>query len=254
MTIRLTIWCPCGRRMAPVVGTKTQVCACGAGVDVDLEMTQAGADRCQAWVGRVRCGKYIPHDRPKFISPHHRTKTDYQFGREMVCDDCAKRLLDLAVADDIGRKYLIKAIGEREIQNARWEMARDEHEKREAARREREEVLRATRESALHLVYYVRLGENHIKIGTTTRLAERMVELRVANRENLLAVEPGGFEHEQQRHKQFNKLRYQRRKEDFAESPELLTLITELRSTWGDPWDAAARLFAGQEGAPVQSA
>lgn len=120
-------------------------------------------------------------------------------------------------------------------------------------KRAEQEARKADAASA-HVVYYVRLGENHVKIGTTGRLEERMRELRVANRVNLLAAEPGDRTVEKRRHRQFTILRYDSRKEDFAESPRLLGHIKDIRNRWGDPWQLPARLLAGGEGGELVSA
>lgn len=53
------------------------------------------------------------------------------------------------------------------------------------------------------VVYYMRIG-NRVKIGFTTGLAER---LKVINPEEIMAVEPGGYELEQRRHREFRHLR-----------------------------------------------
>lgn len=92
------------------------------------------------------------------------------------------------------------------------------------------------RADARHVVYYVRLGLNHIKIGTTGRLPRRMHELRVVNVDNLLAVEPGGRDVEQDRHRQFVKWSWRRGREDFAEAPELLDHVHEIRTQHGEPY------------------
>lgn len=53
------------------------------------------------------------------------------------------------------------------------------------------------------LVYYMRIG-NRVKIGVTTNLAERMKSIHP---EELMAIEPGGYDLEQERHSQFCQLR-----------------------------------------------
>ena len=74
-------------------------------------------------------------------------------------------------------------------------------------------------------VYYVRIGD-HVKIGFTTRLRQRLSDLRV-DHENLLAVEPGGRELETQRHREFAAERVGKR-ENFNPSPRLLAHIKAL--------------------------
>jgi hypothetical protein len=164
-----------------------------------------------------------------------------------ICTACAERILTRMLEKPEFRAKVATIVGRREIAAVRKQIAWDEFTEQEAERRRRE-IARREREAdvaarAVHVVYYVRLGVNHIKIGTTGRLAERMGELRVVNAENLLAVEPGTYDLEQQRHAQFDSQRYDRHREDFAESVELLDLIADLRAKWGDPYEfAAARL------------
>lgn len=56
---------------------------------------------------------------------------------------------------------------------------------------------------ATSLVYYMRIG-NRVKIGTTTNLAERMKSIYP---EELMAIESGGYQLEQDRHAEFSRLR-----------------------------------------------
>lgn len=77
------------------------------------------------------------------------------------------------------------------------------------------------------VVYYIAIrGSDRVKIGTTTNLRQRMVDLR-ADGEDLLATEPGGYEVERARHQQFADERYGRR-EDFALSDRLTAHIASL--------------------------
>jgi hypothetical protein len=123
-----------------------------------------------------------------------------------------------------------------------------EKEREAEAKRAAQDLAR--RDSSSYVVYYARLGANHIKIGTTADLPRRMVELRVVNASNLLAAEPGGFDVERLRHQQFRKWRYSRRKEDFGEGPDLLEHIRAVRGEHGDPYQLAGRLDKIQVGAP----
>lgn len=77
------------------------------------------------------------------------------------------------------------------------------------------------------VVYYLQVrGSDRVKIGTTTNVRQRMVDLR-ANGEDLLATEPGGYELEWRRHQQFADERYGRR-EEFALSDRLAAHIAIL--------------------------
>lgn len=76
------------------------------------------------------------------------------------------------------------------------------------------------------VVYYARIG-NYIKIGTSTRLRSRLATLRV---DEVLAIEPGGRDLEQERHRQFSVERIDLRRENFRQSQALLDHISELRA------------------------
>lgn len=95
-----------------------------------------------------------------------------------------------------------------------------------------------TRQDALRVpdvpvVYYVELASGIVKIGTTARLRERLVGLRLRPAD-VLAAEPGSYPLEKQRHRQFAALRIDRR-EDFRAEPALLGHIARVRAQHGDP-------------------
>lgn len=69
--------------------------------------------------------------------------------------------------------------------------------------RRRPAPLRQATIRAEDIVYYMRIG-NRVKIGTTTNLKLRM---KVINPEELMATEPGGYQHERSRQVQFRALR-----------------------------------------------
>lgn len=78
------------------------------------------------------------------------------------------------------------------------------------------------------IVYYLRFGDR-IKIGTTTNLA---VRLKVIPHDELLATEPGGYEREQTRHREFGHC--QVLNEWFrGDDPKLLAHIGQLRRAAG---------------------
>lgn len=85
---------------------------------------------------------------------------------------------------------------------------------------------------AQSVVYYVRIHD-HIKIGFTTNVKERMNQLRVPT-SSVLATEPGGRSLEGRRHKLFAAERIGKR-EDFVPSESLLQWIDEIRAINGDP-------------------
>jgi ribosomal protein S27AE len=75
------------------------------------------------------------------------------------------------------------------------------------------------------VVYYIRFGDR-IKIGTTTDLPKRLIALP---HDEVLLTEPGSYELEQQRHRQFNRHLIAGR-EWFEAHPDLLAFITERRA------------------------
>lgn len=84
-------------------------------------------------------------------------------------------------------------------------------------------------------VYYVLIGE-HVKIGYSTNVVGRLKALRVP-RENLLALEPGGYVEEQRRHEEFADLRVTQRWENFHRGADLDRHIEAMREQYGiPPW------------------
>lgn len=81
-------------------------------------------------------------------------------------------------------------------------------------------------------VYYIRFGDL-VKIGTTTNLKSRLRAF-CAFEDQLLAVEPGGYEQERKRHRQFADLRVPRT-ELFRTDARLTAHIGSARDAFGDP-------------------
>lgn len=90
------------------------------------------------------------------------------------------------------------------------------------------------------VVYYIRRG-NIIKIGTTANLRQRMLALMP---DEILAVEPGGWALEQQRHRQFEAQRIDRQSEYFFPGAELRRHISRVRAEHGAPSAGLPRLAA----------
>jgi hypothetical protein len=124
-------------------------------------------------------------------------------------------------------------------------LAEDSRERQERNQRARENWLDQKRREAASapkvehptqtesVVYYVQLGD-HIKIGYSARLRERLHALR-AEPDALLAVEPGGRRLEDKRHQQFAHLRIKSRWENFEPGDELLAHIADLKAEHGLP-------------------
>lgn len=82
------------------------------------------------------------------------------------------------------------------------------------------------------LVYYVRIHD-FIKIGVTTKIKQRMQQLRVPT-DAILATEPGGRDLEKDRHKQFADLRIGTL-ENFKPTKRLIEHIDAVRDFHGEP-------------------
>lgn len=175
------------------------------------------------------CGAMTPRRR-RAVGPTswRRCGAPLPAGRR-VCTDCEDAIVQESATSPVTSTDLAAEIVEAETAPAR---ARREQEAVAAAER----AARRRAAEASSVVYYVRLGTNHIKIGTTEHLVERMTALRVVNPDDLLAVEPGGYDLEAERHHRFDRWRWRSRREDFAEAPELVEHITAVRAKHGDPW------------------
>ncbi|MAM53554.1 GIY-YIG nuclease family protein [Microbacterium sp. UBA3394] len=87
-------------------------------------------------------------------------------------------------------------------------------------------------------VYYLRFADR-VKIGTTVDLIKR---LRTLPHDEVLAVEPGSYELERERHAQFEHLRIIARREWFSLDNSLTELTADIRAHHGEPTDIIARL------------
>lgn len=217
------VWCPCGGRMLPTGGEEYphqfHCERCYANVDIHPPDQGWEPRRCGVLRNSVRC------------------KAPVELG-DMVCRTCLQALISEAHKQGM-RRHMLELLGRAAVQEEATRQ-RQERERELEAKRAAQELVR--QQNAGYVVYYARLGANHIKIGTTGDLRARMVALRVVNDSNLLAAEPGSYDLERQRHEQFKKWRYQRRKEDFGEAPDLLEHIRQVRADHGPPYDLAMRL------------
>ena len=111
--------------------------------------------------------------------------------------------------------------------HAAWEDMREWHRMQdEEARRGRPE------EAKKWVVYYIRMGER-IKIGRTTNLRRRLQSFH-ATPDQLLAIEPGPVEREQERHRQFAEWRHGST-ELFADSAAIMGHIDACVKMFGEP-------------------
>lgn len=174
----------------------------------------AGERLCGVWLGPARCGKPV-------------------LPRHSVCAGCERGIVSDMYRSGEGRRYMTGLLGldavTTEAHRQRLEAEQQKADEVEQRRKQREENRGA------EVVYYIRTGEHQVKIGTTARLAERVRELRTVNLSNLLAVEPGGYDLERERHQQFKVWRYNPRTEDFWDAVELNDHIAAVVAEHGDP-------------------
>lgn len=150
---------------------------------------------------------------------------DHEHTRKRACcyPGCGKPIHDhspVEVCRSCGMKVA------REFEHDLYLWRRDQ----QAKRIEKAETKRGNREGGL--VYYVQIA-NHIKIGYTTKLRQRLQTLRV-DPFALLAIELGSPDLERVRHRDFAACRIGRR-EDFELTPELQAHITRMRAAYGVP-------------------
>lgn len=81
------------------------------------------------------------------------------------------------------------------------------------------------------VVYYIRRGAM-VKIGTTVNMRARMAAHLP---EEILAVEPGGYDLEAQRHREFRALAVPGQREWFYAGPVLQQHVTQIRADHGEP-------------------
>lgn len=231
-TLEVRVHCPaCHKRMHldPQYPPNTYSCPdCGGCVNVKLDIDPGRSVQCGALHKGMTCGRSV-------------------LNGDMVCGRCQEDIAREFAQTRRGAEVLGGIISGARLLHERRKL--EQQQRAEDARR-RAETKAATEAAAVHVVYYVRLGRNHIKIGTTGDLRRRMTELRVVNDTNLLAAEPGNADLERQRHDQFRKWRYHgRHREDFAEAPDLLAHIRDVRAEHGDPHDLVARILTERESA-----
>lgn len=89
------------------------------------------------------------------------------------------------------------------------------------------------------VVYYMRFGDR-VKIGFSERLEGRKKQIW---HDEVLAAEPGNYEVEHDRQKQFEANRVEGQREWFHATPELLELARQIRDERGDPDELAREIW-----------
>lgn len=122
------------------------------------------------------------------------------------------------------------------IAQSQVEKGREEVRRTNAIRAQEAERLAAVKPEsygdAEHpVVYYVRRGK-YVKIGTTTNMRQRMRDLMP---DEVLAVEPGGYDLERRLHNHFARIRFSRDREYFKLTDELQQHIDAVVANHGPP-------------------
>lgn len=113
-------------------------------------------------------------------------------------------------------------------------MRAENQAEREASERLRQRKLAALAVDSAGVVYYMTFGDR-VKIGTSTNLPQRA---KVIPHDAVIAVEPGGYSVEAQRHRQFAQHLIPGQREWFHAAPELLWHAEGLREKHGSPMAA----------------
>jgi hypothetical protein len=208
-------------RLDSLAGPLAFRCGCGASFNLKSPHLHFVSTRCVWQRGRFRCAA-VPADSLPLCMAH---------ATELV-----GKMGDEGVAGAVE-------------QLARHRVAEANKDERERLRKywENQEVLKQKRHDEAArgaVVYYVQIRPGQVKIGTTIHLEDRMKSMRAHQREDVLAAEPGTRDLEKARHAQFKATRIDCRREDFLESPELMSHIQMVRAHFGDPFELAARLVA----------
>jgi hypothetical protein len=158
--------------------------------------------------------KYIDGDDPAKL-PILNVFRDYELAGVEVTDESA------AIAVKLGRQRHERNLEERA-----------EHERRLAEEQQADEKFRKLlADHPKGIVYYIRRGD-FVKIGTTTKYRSRMQALRP---DEVLAVEPGSYTLEHQRHKEFGSNRFAPGSEYFLIDDRLKEHVVALRGKHGVP-------------------
>jgi hypothetical protein len=216
--IEVTVRCGCSRPMQPdtFAGPGRYRCSCGARVALS-GLPKLDDRHCALPKGTRICnGPKLPD--------------------AMACEPCSVRiatdvLTDPEVARQLGRQQGATDYGLARIA---------ETERMLAQRAELTRVDRRPDVPKACVVYYCELRPGIVKIGTTMHLATRMGTLHIPPGA-VLAAEPGHYELEKRRHRQFAGLRVAQR-EDFRIDDALRAHIDEVASQHGDPFALATRL------------
>jgi hypothetical protein len=193
-------------------------CGCGAGVAVS-GLPRLDARHCPLPKGRRICNG------PK--------RPD-----ALACEPCS-----VLIATEVLRDPEVAALLGTDEGALSYQLARKaETERLIALGNELKRVDRQPGTTKAAVVYYAELRPGIVKIGTTMNLVTRMSTLHIPAGA-VLAAEPGHYELEKARHRQFAHLRITQR-EDFRVDDGLRAHVDELARLHGDPFELMTRMRA----------
>jgi hypothetical protein len=138
-----------------------------------------------------------------------------------------------AIATTLARHRVAKSRAEHDARMAAWD---------EEKQRQQPISAEAIEQHPDPVVYYVRRGQ-YIKIGTTVQFTIRMTALRP---DEVLAVEPGSYDLERERHLQFADSRANGRGEYFFPSQALIEHMLSVRAQHGIPSQSSLSVTDGR--------
>lgn len=220
-----TVRCHCKRTMQhdTLAGRGQYRCVCGARISI-AGLPRSDPHYCGVLIGGSICNG------PKRVY-------------DITCQPCGLKIARSALADPESRELLAVQFEQGELLRIRKEER--ERQRQEAATKS-EEWNRRERVRRVCVVYYCLLRPGVVKIGTTVQLAIRIDSFRVPA-SAVLAAEPGHFQLDNLRHRQFAGLRIDPNREDFRLDDTLRAHIDKVRAAHGDPYELVTRIYERQQ-------
>ena len=214
--MEITVRCGCTRTMRPdtFAGPGSYRCGCGARVALS-GLPDNDARRCPIRVDKRTCrGAKLPD--------------------AMACRPCTILIAKLALANPAVACQLGTDQGAVEFSLAR------QAETERLLAMDLTRVDRRPDAPKCGVVYYAELRPGIVKIGTTLNLVARMNGLHIPPA-SVIAAEPGTYDVEKTRHRQFADQRIGQR-EDFRVDEVLRAHVEAVAAEHGNPYELAARL------------
>lgn len=222
--MEITVRCGCTRTMQTdtYAGAQRYRCSCGARVGL-YGLPKLDATHCSLYRGGRVCNGPKDRDAP-------------------TCQPCMTNIARHAMNDPEVVELLAGKLADVDF----YEIRQGQLDQRKQLERERlEKFERRDDARRCCVVYYCRIRPGVIKIGTTIQLAVRMDSFRLPA-DAVLAAEPGSYQLENMRHRQFEQLRIHPRREDFHLDDSLQTHIDNLVRIHGQPYDLANTILERQ--------